>query len=266
MLRREAENLDHEQTYKMMASFFQNSSAEMRSTLTAALAVLEHPEDHDDHLSILRRSLYRMLRLAWNLGDLSMTAEETPLPLVSFSPLALVEEIYDESAVLIESTGRRLLLETDEYLPCIALHPYATRRILYQLLSNAIAVTPAGGTIRLSCRKRGRQILFSVADEGPGISAEALDTVFSAPFSDTPDLTPHGLRLGLPLAKLMAEKQGARLMVENSSKGACFTLALSAERKADRMNEIKVDYTGGVSRPMVEFSDRLSKDAYRGIE
>ena len=255
--------MDHERALKEMAAFFQNNSAEMRSLLTAALAALEHPEENPDHLTTLRQSLYRMLRLAWNLGDFSLVTDELPLQLVRFSPLDLVEELYDEAAALIESTGRKLLLETDEFLPPIALHPYATRRILYQLLSNAMAVTPVGGRIRLSCRKRGDQLLFSVADEGEGIAPEALDGIFDAPFAETPDFTPHGLRLGLPLAKLLAEKQGGRLMAENGDRGACFTLALSTGRKADRLQEFKMDYTGGISRALVEFSDRLPPDAYR---
>ena len=263
MLREEAEDMDHERALKEMAAFFQNSSAEMRSLLTAALAALEQPGENADQQSALRLSLYRLLRLAWNLGDFSMAADELPLQLVLSSPLALVEELYDEAAALIESTGRKLLLATDEPLPSVALHPYATRRILYQLLSNAMAVTPVGGSIRLSCRRAGTQLLFSVADEGEGIAPEALDAMFAAPFTETPDFMPHGLRLGLPLAKLLAEKQGGRLLVENGDKGACFTLALSAERKADRLQERRMDYTGGVSRALVELSGQLPRDAYK---
>ena len=248
---------------KELCAFFQNSSAEIRSLLAAALAVLDDPNENADRSATLRMSLYRILRFAWNLGDYSMAADEHPLQTVRFSPAALIEEIYDESAMLIETTGRRLLLTTDEYMPYVALHPYATRRIIYQLLSNAIEATAVGGTIRLSCRRRGTQILFSVADEGGGIDSEHLDGMFDAPFTTETSFTPHGLRLGLSLAKLLAEKQGGRLMVENGEKGACFTLALSTERKADRVEELKIDYTGGISRALVEFSDRLPRDVYR---
>ena len=254
--------MDHEQALREMATFFQNSSAEMRSLLTAALAALERPEGSVEQTAVLRMSLYRMLRLAWNLGDFSLAAGELPLQLVHFSPLQLVQELYDESAALVESTGRKLLLTTDENLPFVALHPHAARRILYQLLSNAMAVTPEGGSIRLSCRRTGKQILFSVADEGKGIAPEVLDGIFSAPFKETPGFAPHGLQLGLPLAKLLAEKQGGRLLAESSDKGSCFTLALSTERKADRLQEFKIDYTGGVSRALVELSGQLSRDAY----
>ena len=255
--------MDHESALKSMAAFFQNSSAEMRSLLTAAFAALELAGEDAEQLPTLRLSLYRLLRLSWNLGDFSMAADETPLQLVRFSPLALVEELYDESAALIEATGRKLLLTTDEQLPLIALHPYATRRILYQLLSNAISATPIGGSISLSCRRAGLQLLFSVVDEGEGISPQALDDMFAAPFAETPDFTPHGLRLGLPLAKLLAEKQGGRLLAESGDKGSCFTLALSAERRADRLQEFKTDYTGGISRALVEFSNLLPRDVYK---
>ena len=95
------------------------------------------------------------------------------------------------------------------------------------------------------------------------MESKALDGLFSAPFATTPDFTPHGLRLGLPLAKLLAEKQGGRLLAESSDTGTCFTLALSAERKADRLQEMRVDYTGGISRALVELSDRLSRDVFR---
>lgn len=255
--------MDYEAIAKEMTVFFQNSAAEMRLCLSSALAALEQMEEASEHTAALRRGLYRMLRLTWNLNDFSVATDETPLHLASVCPLVIAEEIFDESAALVEDAGRKLLLAGDERMPAVALNPHATRRILYQLLSNALAVTPEGGTIRLSCRMAGGQVLFSVADEGGGIPPEALDRIFSAPFAGEPDFSPHGLRLGLPLAKLLAEKQGGRLLVETKDGGSCFTFAVGTGHRAEELRELRADYTGGISAPLVELSSVLPRDAYR---
>lgn len=46
------------------------------------------------------------------------------------------------------------------------------RQILFNLLSNAIAVTPEGGTVTLGAMRREGALVFTVRDEGPGVPAE----------------------------------------------------------------------------------------------
>ena len=141
--------MDYERALKEMSAFFQNSSAEMRSLLAEALAALEKSEGNAEQIAALRLNLYRMLRLAWNLGDFSLVGDELPLQLVHTAPRGFAEEFYDETAALVESTGRRLLFTADEPLPSsVALHPYATRRILYQLLARLAAGASASPAAR----------------------------------------------------------------------------------------------------------------------
>ena len=254
--------MEQEQKLREMAVFFERSAAELRTHLSTAMAAADQLGDGGELLGSLRLSLHRMLRLAWNLNDFSLAAAEAPLHLVNTGAAELVQSVYDESAVLLADIGRTLRLETGENLSGVAMHPYAARRILYQLLSNAAAVTPQGGTIRLACRRTAAQVLFSVSDEGGGIDPNTLDGIFTAPFAAEDDFSPHGLRIGLPLAKLLAEKQGGRLLAESSEKGCCFTLALPTGQKADSLRDMKADYSGGVCRPLVELSPVLTRKTF----
>ena len=53
------------------------------------------------------------------------------------------------------------------------------KQILFKLLSNAANYAPDGSTVKLSCRREGDDIAFSVSDNGPGIPSDILKTVFN---------------------------------------------------------------------------------------
>ena len=63
---------------------------------------------------------------------------------------------------------------------------------------------------------RLRLVLISVPDEGGGIPPEKMANIFSDPLTPEKEFVPHGLRLGLPLAKGLTELQGGNLLAENA--------------------------------------------------
>jgi PAS domain S-box-containing protein len=109
---------------------------------------------------------------------------------------------------------------------------HAFRGELHQLVSNlidnAIEATPTGGKIEISVTTREGDVLFSIADDGPGIEVDKLDQIFE-PFYTTKEL---GTGLGLWVAREIAEKHGGRIQVESSTQperhGSVFRVTLSA--------------------------------------
>jgi CheY-like chemotaxis protein/two-component sensor histidine kinase len=92
-------------------------------------------------------------------------------------------------------------------------------QVLANLLNNAAKYTPEGGKLGLSLEATADHLLVSVKDNGIGIAADLLPTVFDL-FSQaerTPDRAQGGLGLGLALVKSLVELHGG--MVTASSEG-----------------------------------------------
>ncbi|CAB3805728.1 Adaptive-response sensory-kinase SasA [Paraburkholderia caffeinitolerans] len=97
----------------------------------------------------------------------------------------------------------------------------AIEQILHNLIQNARAALKDSprqgqrGEIRVSGGRAGRHYGFSVADNGPGVPAEALPHLFE-PFFTT---RPGGLGLGLPLCETLAQRQDGSLALRNMPEG-----------------------------------------------
>jgi len=98
-------------------------------------------------------------------------------------------------------------------------------RAIDNLISNAIRY--ANSEITLSCRRKEKHIVISVADDGEGITPEALPRVFERFYKGADGN--HGI--GLSIAKTIVEQQGGKIAVENSNGdgGAVFTITLMKE-------------------------------------
>ena len=118
----------------------------------------------------------------------------------------------------IETQGLDIVVDIEPELVELWLDPRLLDQIAGNLISNAVKFTPAGGTVTISVsRIDKRTICLSVADTGIGIAAEHMATVL-APFGQIENqLTRHyeGTGLGLPLAKLSAERLGGRLWIDS---------------------------------------------------
>jgi CheY-like chemotaxis protein len=93
-------------------------------------------------------------------------------------------------------------------------------QILTNLLLNAVAMTPRGGTLRVDARPSGQQVVFGVSDEGPGIPAHRRDTLFSSGISTRPG----GAGIGLRHSAALARAFGGELSLADSVIGARFEL------------------------------------------
>lgn len=101
-------------------------------------------------------------------------------------------------------------------------------RALTNLLSNAQRYGRTGGTIRLSLRRRPGEVVFAVADDGPGIPEEEQRRIFDRFYRVEKEANSGGgSGLGLPIARAMAELHGGRLWVESKpGVGSTFWLAI----------------------------------------
>jgi signal transduction histidine kinase len=104
------------------------------------------------------------------------------------------------------------------------------RRVLRNLVDNAIKYAPGGGPIIVAGEARPDEVRLVVRDEGVGIPPEELGRVFERFYRVDSRLSrsTHGAGLGLSICKAIVEAHGGRIWAESAGpgKGSTFTVAL----------------------------------------
>ncbi len=101
-------------------------------------------------------------------------------------------------------------------------------RVLVNLIDNAVKYSPDGAAIELGARREGVELLFWVADRGPGIPPADRERIFE-PFNRQPGTSRDGAGLGLSIARGIAEAQGGAVRyAPRDGGGSVFTLSVPA--------------------------------------
>jgi signal transduction histidine kinase len=113
-------------------------------------------------------------------------------------------------------------------LPVVNADKKAIKRVLDNLLSNAVRHSARDGEVSIEAWERNNRVFFSVQDAGEGIPEEYLATIFGR-FVRVKGRPGGGTGLGLAIAKRLVESQGGQISVESRpGQGATFTFTLPA--------------------------------------
>jgi signal transduction histidine kinase len=124
----------------------------------------------------------------------------------------------------VEAERARVALEVEQQTPIeVAIDPLQIEQVLLNVILNAIQATPPGKRVVVREHLDEREAVVDVVDEGSGIAAEHLPSVFS-PFFTTKE---KGTGLGLAIAHHIVIAHGGRLEVhQTSSRGTIFRIGL----------------------------------------
>lgn len=147
--------------------------------------------------------------------------------------LGLVHGVAEDYRAALENAGHVLSVETSGSPPRIETDERRVRDILGNLLSNVVKYTSAGGRVwmRVLAPSSGPEVpddsvLVQVQDTGPGIPADAHETIFEE-FQRLHEGSAAGAGVGLSISRRMARLMGGDLTVESRvGEGATFTLRL----------------------------------------
>ncbi len=106
--------------------------------------------------------------------------------------------------------------------------PTRVRQLLHKLIGNAVKFTEAGG-VAVTIDGTGEELVFEVADSGPGIAADQLERIFDRFSQDDPSAARRhgGVGLGLAIARGLARAMGGEVTVRSApGAGAVFTARL----------------------------------------
>ncbi|MGD2145659.1 MAG: ATP-binding protein [Anaerolineae bacterium] len=221
---------------------------DLRSPLTVlgnSLIIMENAfAQRDSELfselaAMARRSNERISTLVNDLLGISeLESDQVELVLEVLDTRLLLQEAIGQLAPLASSASITITLTTEEDLPWLHADAGLIRRVLNNLLDNAIKFTPEGGCVRVWARHAGEtevdELLIGVSDEGPGIPQEEQRKVFEK-FRRVRSVAGRrsGSGLGLPFCKLAVEAHGGRIWVQSPSPrsagagtGTTFVMAL----------------------------------------
>ncbi len=200
-----------------------------------------------DWLEQIEQGAVRLTNMVNNITSMhNLETGRTRLLLAKQDVRGLIQEVVDEYREWSRAKGLELLYEPAEE-PLVAIcDAIEAKRILGNIVNNAVKFTPEGGQIRITATLQPatsgtmppgdperQEVLIGVSDTGPGIAPEQLSAVFErfSQLNNHLQRTQGGMGLGLPLAKALVEKHGGRLWAENNPDvGMTFYFTLPAPR------------------------------------
>lgn len=239
--------------FRAQKQFVADASHELRTPIaivrgeadvTLQRPTREEPE-YREALAVIHDESVRLTRIVDDLFLLARADAASPLDrrervdvgeLIA-TGMRSVRTIADERGIALEMVRR----DGDQSPVIVDGDPALLRRLLLNLLDNALKHTPSGGRINVSMEPTPTRAEFCVTDAGPGVPVELRPRIFdrfvrhvttdsdeaktaAAGTSRVP--TASGAGLGLAIAQAIAHAHGGQIMLDESQTGAAFRVSL----------------------------------------
>jgi two-component system, NtrC family, sensor histidine kinase KinB len=184
-------------------------------------------------IDISTRSTERMQRLISSLLDINRL--EAGQPITDQKPVEireLVDDVEDAVKSFLEGKHQYLERQLPAMVPRLWVDEDMIRRLLINLVENAIKYSPAGGKIAVGVKVLDGWVDLWVQDSGPGIPAAEQEHIFEKFIRLRTDRYPKGVGLGLAFCRLAVQAHGGKIWVESQENAGSrfrFTLPIVEE-------------------------------------
>ena len=219
-----------EQSNRMKDETLAMVSHDLRTPLTTIKGLAHEIADAgDERAEVIEEEADRLNAFVGKLLDLSRVTMGTAA--LDIQPNE-AEDLLGAAAQQAQGFGRELSfhVQPSDSLLFGRFDFVQSLRVLVNLIDNAAKYSPSGTPIDVGARRADGELLFWVADRGPGIRVEDRDRIFE-PFyrRRVGDTDIAGAGLGLSIAKGIAEAQGGQLtFAPRDGGGSVFTLSVPA--------------------------------------
>ena len=219
-----------ELAYAAQRRFVSEAAHELRTPLAVLRSGLEvtlqRPRDADETRTALVQAMSEVERLCAIAEDLLALARLEAEPAVERVPVDLAE-IAAEASAMAETLAEARHQEFAQEFAVgarkrIVVNGSAAdlRRVMLNLLDNAVKFTPEGGHIEISVSAQGPTALVAVRDSGPGIDPRDLAHIFD-PFYRSRGANGAGSGLGLALSREIVRRHGGVIEATSRPAGGC---------------------------------------------
>ncbi|MBD1911313.1 MULTISPECIES: ATP-binding protein [unclassified Leptolyngbya] len=227
-----------EASMQQLKQFTADASHELRTPLTVIKTSVDviqsHPERVDvadlPKLEAIASATRQMSQLVDDLLWLTRSDQITDnqSTALTFPIDELLEEVVDQYAPEAEQRciTFKAVLQADTM---VYGDPYSLKRLMTNLVTNALYYTPKGGTVTLSSQEEHNWVVINVQDTGIGIAAESLPFVFDRFWraDQARAQREEGSGLGLAIAQAIANCHSGEITVTSEQgKGSCFQVTL----------------------------------------
>ena len=247
-------------------------SHELRSPLTPVLAVVSYlakqtsklPDELRKEIEMIHRNIELEARLIDDLLDITRIANgKLELALEVTDAHTAIRDAFEICAEDIRTKNLTVDWELKASEHWVVADLVRLQQVCWNILSNAVKFTPAGGSIVVRTRNDADgNFALEVVDTGIGIEPEALHHIFDAFEQGERSITRKfgGLGLGLAISKSLADSHGGCLEASSAGKnaGATFRLTLKAvaeERGAPALHPASLTQAGKLRILVVDDHD-----------
>ena len=233
-----AARAESERASRLKDEFLATLSHELRTPLNAILgwthllrARTHDPRQLGEGLEIIERNARVQAQIVDDLLEMSrIISGKLRLTVQPIDIAAAVDAAIDTVKPAAEGKDIRLETTIDRQVGPIAGDPARIQQVLWNVLSNAIKFTPAGGHVDVSLASVGTHVEITVTDTGQGIKPEFLPYLFDRfRQADSSTTRQHrGMGLGLSIVKNLVEMHGGSVSATSPGEGhgATFAIAL----------------------------------------
>jgi len=208
---------------RLKSEFIANVSYELRTPLNAIIGFAEILANQYfgplsarqlDYSRGIIDSSHRLLSLINDILDLAtIEAGYMTLEIGRIEVKELLEAVMTLTRERARNQDLSLTMTCPEGIDAIEADERRLKQALFNLISNAIKFTPAGGSVRLDARQDNGDLILCVADTGVGIPAADQERVFEKFERGNPNSRDSGAGLGLSLVKSLIELHGGSVTI-----------------------------------------------------
>jgi signal transduction histidine kinase len=227
-----------EEAERLKTAFFTNLGQDIRVPLHAIIGLselmkLDCPPSRRDSLGYVQSATRRLLATIDNLIDLAQL-ERRALRFEKLELAAELRRVVKEMREHAVERGVSLGLHMAEVTPSVFGDAWAARRILENIVGNAVRFTEPGGTVTVSMTPREGGVAVAVSDDGEGIPEEVLAQLEPGSALMGARTEPPAVGVGLTLSKQLADATGATIRFESSeTAGTTVTVVFPAVSRLD---------------------------------
>lgn len=211
-----------------------------------------------ENVEKIEKSASALLSLANNVLDMNeMQSGNIQMEKIPFRLVALCRETMENSRNLFPDNGLEFSFQAQAACEQELIgSPYHIKKILFNLYTNAIRYTQAGGLVATQItllRETETQVVFQIkiCDTGEGMSQEFIDTQLFEPFTQEKESVRtkyQGSGLGMAIVKGLVDRMGGTITAESQlHKGSTFTLELPFEKPKVAAQQKKLASLSGVN-------------------
>lgn len=216
--------------------FIANISHELRTPLAGLKALvdtlrggaLQDPPAAKRFLKRMNAEVDALTQMVEELLELSrIESGQVPLRLAPTSVANVIVPPVNWLRPQAESAHLNLAVVLPSDPPLVLADVERAQKVVTNLVHNAIKFTPPGGSVVVSAKEVGREVIISVKDTGIGIAAEDLPRIFERFYKADRMRSGGGTGLGLAIARHIVQGHGGRIWVESvEGKGSTFYFSL----------------------------------------